>query len=213
MNSASIDRIDWLGKIGFAEGLALQEKAVEEVLDGTSGNRFLLLEHKPVYTIGRTRDKSSLRKETPLPHPVIETNRGGKATFHGPGQLVGYAVTDLKKAGRDLHVHLRWLEDIVIALCAHHGVVAGRREGLTGVWAEDRKLASIGVGVRKWITMHGFALNVTAESLIGFEAIVPCGIDGVEMTSLETETREKTGVEAVAESCRELLQTPRQSGE
>lgn len=173
--------------LSYADGLALQENTVAEILAGTMGDTVFLLEHEPVYTIGRLRDQSSLRAAAALPHPVFETNRGGQATYHGPGQLVGYPILDLNLRGRDLHLHLRLIEDALIAACRELGVPAGRREGLTGVWVEDRKLASIGVGVRKWVSMHGFAINVTRESLPPFLAITPCGLEGVSMTCLAAE--------------------------
>jgi len=174
--------------MSYADGLALQEKTVAAILSGEGRDTVFLLEHEPVYTIGRLRDQSSLRAAGGLPHPVFETNRGGQATYHGPGQLVGYPILDLNPRGRDLHLHLRLIEDALIAACADLGVVAGRRDGMTGVWVEDRKLASIGVGVRKWVSMHGFAINVTPESLPPFLAITPCGLDGVSMTCFEAET-------------------------
>jgi len=173
--------------IGYEAGLLLQEKHVAAILDGSGGDTILLLEHQPVYTIGRLRDQSSLRDPASLPYPVHEINRGGQATYHGPGQLVGYPILDLNPRGKDLHEHLRKLEDALIRACARFGVNAGRRAGLTGVWVENRKLASIGVGVRKWISMHGFAINITKESLPPFFAITPCGIDGVSMSCLENE--------------------------
>jgi lipoyl(octanoyl) transferase len=173
--------------VTYEEGLRLQQEHVDAILSGTGPETILLLEHEPVYTIGRQRDQSSLRDPSALPFPVFETNRGGQATYHGPGQLVGYPVLDLNTRGRDLHEHLRQLEEALIRACAAFGVNAGRREGLTGVWVENRKLASIGVGVRKWISMHGFAINITRESLPPFFAITPCGLDGVTMTCLENE--------------------------
>lgn len=173
--------------VTYQEGLRLQQEHVDAILSGTGPETILLLEHEPVYTIGRQRDQSSLRNPSALPFPVFETNRGGQATYHGPGQLVGYPVLDLNTRGRDLHEHLRQLEEALIHACAAFGVNAGRREGLTGVWVENRKLASIGVGVRKWISMHGFAINITKESLPPFFAITPCGLDGVTMTCLENE--------------------------
>ena len=173
--------------ITYEDGLRLQEKTVDSILIRERGEIIYLLEHEPVYTIGRLRDRSSLRDPAFLPHPVHETNRGGQATYHGPGQLVGYPILDLTNRGKDLHEHLRKIEEALIRACRAFGVDAGRRDGLTGVWVENRKLASIGVGVRKWISMHGFAINITNESLPPFFAITPCGIDGVSMTALETE--------------------------
>jgi lipoyl(octanoyl) transferase len=195
--------------VTYEAGLRLQEQHVDTILAGSGSDAIILLEHEPVYTIGRLRDQSSLRESSNLPHPVFETNRGGQATYHGPGQLVGYPILDLTPRGRDLHLHLRLLEDALISACARFGVSAGRREGMTGVWVENRKLASIGVGVRKWISMHGFAINITRESLPPFLAITPCGLDGVTMTCLENEAgRGITVLETavvVAEELRGLL--------
>jgi len=183
--------------IDYQAGLDLQDLQVDAILNGTSEETIYLLEHRPVYTIGRLRDRSSLRDAATLPHPLFETNRGGQATYHGPGQLVGYPILDLNRRGRDLHRHLRDIEDALIRACARFGVAATRRDGLTGVWVENRKLASIGVGVRKWISMHGFAINITRECLPPFLAITPCGLDGVVMGSLESEAgREITIAEA-----------------
>lgn len=188
------------GFISYAEGLQMQETAVAALLAGSAGERLILLEHEPVYTIGRLRDQSSLRDPSSLAYPVVETNRGGQATYHGPGQLVGYPILDLRQRGQDLHAHLRMLEDVLIDTCHHFGVAAGRRDGLTGVWVEDRKLASIGVGVKKWISMHGFAINITAECLPAFFAITPCGIDGVSMTCLSDEAGIEVSVAEFAEA-------------
>ncbi|GAA5496951.1 lipoyl(octanoyl) transferase [Rubritalea squalenifaciens DSM 18772] len=191
----------WLGSdVSYDEGLEIQEKKLAEVLEGTSANTFFQLEHAPVYTIGRTRDKSSLQNPAMLPHPVIEINRGGQATYHGPGQLVGYPIVDLRPLGKDLHEYIRAVEQALILACQDFGVPATRREGLTGVWVGTRKLASIGVGVRKWISMHGFALNVTKESLRGFLSITPCGLQGVSMTCLEHEAGREISVQEFAKA-------------
>ncbi|MCB1233044.1 MAG: lipoyl(octanoyl) transferase LipB [Verrucomicrobiae bacterium] len=195
----------WLGRIGYGKALELQESLVAQRQAGEIDDTLLLLEHDPVYTIGRTRDRSSLKQTEALPHPVIEINRGGQATYHGPGQLVGYLILDLHAYGCDLHRYLRALEEAMIVFLKREGVEkAGRREGLTGVWIENRKIASIGVGVRKWVTMHGFALNVSRD-LTGFESIVPCGIADVEMTSVERETGRAWTVEAVGEALKDDL--------
>jgi lipoyl(octanoyl) transferase len=186
----------WLGRLAYQPALELQEKNLTARAAGEIPDQLILLEHDPVYTIGRQRDRSSLGP-TPLPHPVVEINRGGQATFHGPGQLVGYFIFDLQKLTPDLHLFLRWIEEGLIELLAGYGLTARRREGLTGVWVEDRKIASIGVGVRKWITMHGFGLNVGSD-LSGYEAITPCGIAGVTMTSLSRELGREISAEEVA---------------
>lgn len=190
-------KIDWLGRIDYQTGLRIQDEKLDNCLR-EGAESVLLLEHEPVYTIGRLPDKSSLRVIDQLPHPVFETNRGGQATYHGPGQLVGYPILDLRVRGRDLHRYLRKLEDLLIDLLLEFGIKGQRVEGKTGVWVEDRKIASIGVGVRKWVTMHGFALNV-ASDLSGFLNIIPCGISGVRMTSISSEAGEEVAVEMVGE--------------
>jgi lipoyl(octanoyl) transferase len=186
----------WLGRLAYQPALELQERNVAARASAEIPDQLLLLEHDPVYTIGRQRDRSSLGP-APLPHPVVEINRGGQATFHGPGQLVGYFIFDLQKLTPDLHLFLRWIEEGLIVLLHDYGLAAQRREGLTGVWVEDRKIASIGVGVRRWITMHGFGLNVGSD-LSGYEAITPCGIAGVTMTSLSRELGREISVEEAA---------------
>lgn len=194
----------WLGRVEFGQALARQEECVvRKRSDRSLGDEFLLLEHEPVYTIGRTPDQSSLRGAQNLPHPLFPINRGGQATYHGPGQLVGYPIIDLQRYGQDLHRYLRWIEQLLIALLADYGITAQTREGLTGVWVEQRKIASIGVGVRQWITMHGFALNVCGD-LTPFDQIVPCGIANVTMTSMERETGIAHQVEAVATQAADL---------
>ncbi len=178
--------------------LERQERLVDAKIAAPQGlpDTLLLLEHEPVYTIGRTPDRSSLLTPALLPHPVETTNRGGQATYHGPGQLVGYPVLDLGRRGRDLHRYLRFLEETLIETLAAYGVRGERREGLTGVWIGARKIASIGVGVRRWVSMHGFAINIAGgEALAPFRAITPCGLAGVEMTAVSTERGLETGVE------------------
>ena len=191
----------WLGRITFEDALALQDALVaERIAPGAEvpPEVLLLLEHEPVYTIGRTPDKASLRNATQLPHPVVEINRGGQATYHGPGQLVGYPILRLSERGQDLHLYLRELEEVLIETLSEYGVASRRREGLTGVWVGERKIASIGVGVRRWISMHGFALNVCGD-LTPFHHITPCGIAGVEMTNLERESGKAVDVRSVAD--------------
>ncbi len=215
MNAASIDlHVHWLGRIAFDKALGLQEEIVAKKReDASHADELFLLEHEPVYTIGRTPDRSSLSATgrirggelgaAHLPHPLFAINRGGQATYHGPGQLIGYPIIDLRRYGQDLHRYLRWLERLLIELLAGHGIAASQRESLTGVWVGDRKIASIGVGVRHWITMHGFALNVCGD-LSPFNQIVPCGINNIAMTSMERETGRSFSVASVAASLEEL---------
>jgi lipoyl(octanoyl) transferase len=190
-------KIEWFGRIDYLAGLRIQEERLDDCLT-RSEESVILLEHEPVYTIGRLLDKSSLRAIDHLPYPVFETNRGGQATYHGPGQLVGYPILDLRARGRDLHGYLRKLEDLLIELLEEFGIPGSKIDGKTGVWVQDRKIASIGVGVRRWVTMHGFALNV-ASDLSGFLSIIPCGISGVQMTSISKESGAEISLETVRE--------------
>lgn len=198
-------RISWLGRVAFADALPLQEDIVARKREEPAAkDEVLLLEHEPVYTIGRTPDKSSLLGVAHLAHPLFEINRGGQATYHGPGQLMGYPIVDLRRCGQDLHRYLRWLEQTLIDFLALSEIPAVRREGLTGVWVGERKIASIGVGVRHWITMHGFALNVCGD-LSAFAHIVPCGIANVTITSMEREIGKSLSVENVARRFEEFV--------
>jgi len=176
----------WLGRISYEEGLRQQEGLVAQKVAGDSKNYLLLLEHEPVYTIGRTQNVSSLGNKE-LPYPLHRIGRGGQATYHGPGQLVAYPIIDLTLVGRDLHRYLRLLEEVIIQTLALYQIKGSRREGMTGVWTDDRKIASLGVGVKKWISFHGLALNVCGD-LAPFQEITPCGLSGVEMTSMKKES-------------------------
>ena len=190
--------------MNFADALALQEKIVAQKReDHGLEDELLLLEHQSVYTIGRTPDRSSLLDAQHLPYPLFSINRGGQATYHGPGQLIGYPIVDLRRCGQDLHKYLRWLERLLIELLSEYGMAATQRGSLTGVWVDDRKIASIGVGVRHWITMHGFALNVCGD-LSPFDQIVPCGINDVAMTSMEKETGKVFPVADVARAVEQV---------
>ncbi len=199
--------VQWLGRRSFEEVLAIQENVVRRKIGNPGGpDELLLLEHEPVYTIGRTPDRSSLRGGTNLPFKVIQTNRGGQATYHGPGQLVGYPILDLRARGRDLHRYLRFLEEVIIRLLATYDVMGLRVEGQTGVWVREAKIASLGVGVRSWISMHGFALNVSND-LSPFSAITPCGLAGVEMTSLSRVVGRELDLPEVVERLVPIFQT------
>jgi lipoyl(octanoyl) transferase len=196
----------WLGRIGFQEALAQQEEFVRQKhANPKLPDALWLLEHDPVYTIGRTSDRSSLRGASHLPHPLFLINRGGQATWHGPGQLVGYFLLDLRRHGQDLHRYLRWIEALLTELLESYEIMAKTRAGLTGVWIAQRKIASIGVGVRHWITMHGFALNVSGD-LGGFDAITPCGIADVTMTSIEKETGQFFPLQSTAKKMAEIAE-------
>jgi lipoyl(octanoyl) transferase len=187
-----------LGLIDLHEAYALQERFAAGVAAG-SEETLLLLEHPPVYTTGSGgSDRNILDSSI----SAVRINRGGDATFHGPGQLVGYPIIDLARRGRDLHRYLRFLEEFVIGIAADFGVAARRLSGKTGVWTGSppvpAKLASIGVGVRRWVTMHGFALNVTTD-LSRFSPINPCGIVACPVTSLFVELGEVVSVDEIKE--------------
>ena len=184
-----------LGRMAYSAALDLQRTLAEARIDRTVDRDMLLLvEHPPVVTLGR----SFQRKHLPTPPEELERRgielfdieRGGDITFHGPGQLVGYPIFDLTEHKPDLHLFLRQIEECVIKTVADAGIRAECREGRTGVWVEDRKLASIGIHVKKWVTWHGFALNVLTD-LSFFDLIVPCGIDEVVMTSMQKELQER----------------------
>ncbi|MGH7628328.1 MAG: lipoyl(octanoyl) transferase LipB [Gemmatimonadales bacterium] len=180
-----------LGRRRYGETLLLQRSLVQRRLaDRTGDDLLLLVEHEPVVTLGRGSSAAS------LPSPVealerrglevFQVERGGDVTWHGPGQLVGYPILDLERHRQDLHWYLRRLEAGLVDALASLGVAAGSEPGLTGVWTGRRKIASIGIHVRQWVTFHGFALNVATDPR-AFESIVPCGIHGVEMTSVARE--------------------------
>jgi len=195
---------DWLGRVAYAEGVRVQESFLErKLLDPALPDQLYLLEHEPVYTIGRSVSLEEALGPG-LPHPLVQVSRGGKITFHGPGQLVGYPLLDLRERGQDLHRHLRLLEEVLVELSRSVGVAASVRPGLTGVWVGERKLASIGVGVRRWISLHGFAINICGP-LEGFAHITPCGLEGVQMTSLEAEGAAGLTVESAATLAGEIF--------
>ncbi len=174
----------WLGRIEYQDALALQESLVARKIAGEQRDYLLLLEHDPVYTLGRGADAADLRGAPErLGVPVHRVGRGGGATFHGPGQLVAYPLIQLAARGRDVHRYVRTLEQSLIETCADFGVAASTRAGITGVWVGDEKIASIGIGVRRGITLHGIALNVSTE-LDYFAQIVPCRLPALRVTTL-----------------------------
>ena len=171
-----------MGLIDYQAALELQGALVTARMHERIGDTLLLLEHPPVYTLGRGADASFIL-DPPADVPIHRVSRGGQVTYHGPGQLVGYPILKLEGAARDVIRYLRKLEQVIVAALAAVDIAAQQREGLTGVWVGDEKIASIGVGIRRWTTLHGFAINV-ASDLRCFERIVPCGILGCRMTSL-----------------------------
>ncbi len=187
-----------LGLVDYAAALELQNAMVAARQRDAIGDILLLLEHPPVYTLGRGADASYIIDTVP-DVPIYRVSRGGQVTYHGPGQLVGYPIVKLTGARRDVSRYLRNLEQALIGALGEFGIEAARREGMTGVWAGPRKIGSIGVGIRRWVTMHGFALNVTAD-LGYFDAIVPCGIEGCRMTSIAALGHPQVTVAAFADA-------------
>lgn len=186
MRSVEVRR---LGRVPYLHALEMQRALVEDRRAGRVGDLLLLLDHPPVLTVG-VRRNSGRSHVLVAPEElaargieVYETGRGGNVTYHGPGQVVGYPIVDLRPDRQDVHRYLRDLEEVIIRVAADFGIEAARVDGLTGVWVGPGKLAAIGVRISRWITSHGFALNVTTD-LDNFGLIVPCGIDGKGVTSL-----------------------------
>lgn len=178
-----------LGVVPYGEALALQQRLVEERRAGTIGDQLLLLEHPPVITLGaKTRgDRAHVLATEPdlqaAGVALVEAGRGGDVTYHGPGQLVGYPILDLRPDRCDVHRYVRDLEEVLLGVAAEFGVAATRVPGLTGIWVGQDKLAAIGVRISRWITSHGFAFNA-APDLSAFRYIVPCGLADRGVTSL-----------------------------
>lgn len=195
-----------LGVISYADGLELQKQLVEQRKGGEIPDQLLLLEHPPVITLGvkARNDRSHIVAGPQLLEAegveVFETGRGGDVTYHGPGQLVGYPIIDLKPDRQDVHKYVRDIEDVMIRTAAAFGVTAGRIEGLTGAWVGNEKLAAIGVRIARWITSHGFAFNVNT-ALNHFDFIVPCGITDKGVTSLEKLLGHPVAMADVEEAC------------
>jgi lipoyl(octanoyl) transferase len=177
-----------LGRVSYADGLELQAKLVARRQAGEVPDTLLLLEHEPVFTLGRNaRRENVLLSEEALQErgfAVFDTGRGGDVTYHGPGQVVGYPILDLSPDRRDVHRYVRDLEEVMIRTCADYGATALRIAGLTGTWVGQDKIGAIGVRIARWVTSHGFAFNVSTD-LAPFSLIVPCGIQNRGVTSLE----------------------------
>jgi lipoyl(octanoyl) transferase len=176
-----------LGPLPYAEGLQIQEQLVAERQAGRIVDVLLLLEHEPVFTMGRNASAENVLLSSEALRSrgfeIFETGRGGDVTYHGPGQVVGYPILELPSDRRDVHRYVRDLEEVMIRACADYGITAGRIAGMTGTWVGTEKVGAIGVRIARWVTSHGFALNV-ANDLAPFALIVPCGIRDHGVTSL-----------------------------
>ena len=189
-----------LGRVPYASGLELQERLVADRQAGRIPDTLLLLEHDPVFTLGRNAHREHvLFPEAELRargFEVFETGRGGDVTYHGPGQIVGYPILDLSPDRQDVHRYVRDLEEVLIRTCGDYGVAAGRVAGMTGAWVGQSKIAAIGVRIARWVTSHGFAFNVGGD-LAPFGLIVPCGLRGRGVTSLERELGRTVALDGV----------------
>ena len=200
-----------LGTISYADGLEIQKGLVEQRKAGAIPDQLLLLQHPPVITLGvkSRNDRSHIVASPDLLASegveVFETGRGGDVTYHGPGQLVGYPIIDLKPDRCDVHQYVRDLEEVMILMAAAFGVEAGRIPGLTGAWVGNEKLAAIGVRIARWVTSHGFAFNVNT-ALNHFDLIVPCGITDKVVTSLNKLIGRQIPMEEVEEVAAESFQ-------
>jgi lipoyl(octanoyl) transferase len=177
-----------LGRVPYGRGLEIQERLVKERRSGAIPDQLLLLEHDPVFTLGRNARAENVLFPAALlsqrGFEVFETGRGGDVTYHGPGQVVGYPILDLSPDRCDVHRYVRDLEEVMMRVCADYGIDAGRVAGRTGTWVGDGKIGAIGVRISRWVTSHGFAFNVSTD-LAPFDLIVPCGIRDKGVTSLE----------------------------
>ncbi len=178
-----------LGRIAYKDAYKIQKEYLSRRISQEINDCLLLAEHEPVYTIGRSAPRiaaSSIAASlTQRGYDVIYTDRGGDITYHGPGQLVAYMILDLKRRGRDLHKHLRDLEEAVIMFLKKYHVAGRRIVGRSGVWVNDMKISSVGIGSSHWVTYHGISININAN-LDNFSIIEPCGLKGIAMTSLES---------------------------
>lgn len=195
--------VNSLGLVPYQEAWELQKQLHQARIEGRILDTLLLLQHPPVLTLGRgSRPENILSCQAELKArgvELFEVERGGDVTFHGPGQLVGYPIMDLEPLGRDLHRYLRNLEEVLILTLQEYNIAAQRRKNYTGVWVGEEKIASIGIHVSRWVTRHGFALNVTTD-LTYFDLIVPCGIPEVQMTSIEKILGRKIDWESLEEN-------------
>ena len=194
-------RVANLGTVEYQTALALQAAMVAARQIDEIGDTLLLLEHPHVFTLGRGADESFLLRQPSTDIPVYRVSRGGQVTYHGPGQLIGYPILKLEGRDRDVHRYLRNIEEAMIRALGDCNIEATRREGLTGVWVGGKKIGSIGVGIKRWTTFHGFALNVCPD-LSYFSGFVPCGIEGCEMTSMGMLSENDISEEAFATTMR-----------
>ena len=172
-----------LGMSGYEDAWNLQKQLQSQRISGQIGDHLLLVEHFPVYTLGKNSPKEHLLVQESKSISIIQTDRGGNITFHGPGQLVGYPILDLNHYKKSVSWYMRELEQLIIDVLKEYDINAGRKKGLTGTWVRDKKIAALGVRISKWVTMHGFSLNINPD-LKYYQGIIPCGISEYGVTSM-----------------------------
>ena len=185
-----------LGVKPYKEVWDLQKELVEKRRNSQINDTLILVEHEPVYTLGKNADENHILQHSPQDVKTYHIERGGDVTFHGPGQLVGYPILDLHNYKKSISWYMRSLEQLIIDTLAEYGITAERKVGLTGVWVGDEKIAALGVRVTRWVTMHGFALNVTPD-LIYYSSIIPCGIFEYGVTSMAKLLTDEVAVDSV----------------
>ena len=190
-----IDILD-LGVSPFKEVWDLQKELVKKRQNGQINDTLILAEHEPVYTLGKNANENHILQNSPRDVKTYQIERGGDVTFHGPGQLVGYPIMDLHNYNKSISCYMRSLEQLIIDTLAEFRVTAERKDGLTGVWVGDEKIAALGVRVTRWITMHGFALNVSPD-LTYYSGIIPCGIFEYGVTSMAKQLTDEVAVDSV----------------
>ena len=190
-----IDILD-LGLSPFKEVWDLQKELVKKRQNGQIKDTLILAEHEPVYTLGKNANENHILQNSPRDVKTYQIERGGDVTFHGPGQLVGYPIMDLHNYNKSISCYMRSLEQLIIDTLAEFRVTAERKDGLTGVWVGDEKIAALGVRVTRWITMHGFALNVSPD-LTYYSGIIPCGIFEYGVTSMAKQLTDQVAVDSV----------------
>ncbi len=192
-----------LGLSDYKEAYKTQCEVRSKVAEGACENTLIITEHKSVITIGRIGSEKHIFKTEGI--EVLNVDRGGDVTYHGPGQLVAYPIFKLENEARDIHGFLKFLEEVGISFLSKYGVRAETRPGMRGIWVRDSKIASIGIGVKKWVTYHGMAININTD-LKPFSFIKPCGIDRVKITSLENLLKERLDIEDAKRKIRESFE-------
>ena len=193
-----------LGFKKYKSVLSLQKKLQKQRIAGNAQDTLILVEHEPVYTLGKNANKHHLLQSRDKSVEVHNIDRGGDVTFHGPGQLVGYPILDLRNYKKSVSWYMRTLEELIIRLLKEFDIKGSRKKGLTGVWVENKKIAAQGVRISRWVTMHGFSINVCPQ-LSYYDGIIPCGIFDYDVTSMEKCLNKKLSVKKIKNSVSEIF--------